>query len=121
MFFLCFSLSSSPSSSATSFSTYSSKSFSSRMRSILYFHALKLSTPSSFSLTLVLYLILSNMVLETLAGGGSNLKIIQLIYNDYLCLNHIILVLCLSFISLWLCKWPTLAHIRLNVRCPRFL
>ena len=57
--FLCFSLASTSSGLDTYSLTYLSRSFSCRMRPILYFHAWKFSMPSSLSSSLVLGAILS--------------------------------------------------------------
>ena len=58
MFLLWVSLASSPFGSGISVVKYLSKSFSYRVREILYFHAWKLSAPSSLSSTLVWLIIL---------------------------------------------------------------
>ena len=62
--FMCFSLASSYSGSATYPLMYLSRSFSLRMRPILYFHAQKFSIPSSLSSSLVLGAILSKRSLK---------------------------------------------------------
>ena len=59
--FLCLVFASSSYSSATFSFMKPSRSFSSKMSMILYFHALKFSAPSSFSSSLVLFVILNKM------------------------------------------------------------
>ena len=59
--FLYLAFASSPSGSATSSFMKPSRSFSYRMSKILYLHALKFSTPLSFSSSLVLFIIFNKM------------------------------------------------------------
>ena len=61
IYFLCLDLASSSYGATNSSFTNLSRSFSCRMRMILYFHALKFSVPSKFSSSLVFYIIFNRM------------------------------------------------------------